>query len=80
MLTRGGGAPARVATAMPLGYDRVIFLLILGAGFVWFGAHNFGAHGANWFFVVFGVLFFSYGISQFFTANKFRDKMRGEKG
>ncbi len=65
---------------MPLGYDRLIFLLVLGVAFIWFGIHNSGAQGVNWFFVTFGVLFFSYGISQFYTANKFRNKMRGGKG
>ena len=58
----------------------MIFLLVLGVAFIWFGIHNFGAHGVNWLFVAFGVLFLSYGISQFYTANKFRNKMRGGKG
>jgi len=77
MLTRG--APGKIGAAMPLGYDRLIFLLVLGLTFVCFGVHNFGAHGVNWFFVAFGVLFFIYGISQFYTAKKFRDKMRDQK-
>jgi len=41
MLTQGDGVPGRIAAAMPLGYDRLIFLLVLGVAFVWFGVHNF---------------------------------------
>jgi hypothetical protein len=80
MLTRGGAAPGRIGAAIPLGYDRLGFLLVLGVAFVWFGIHNFGAHGESWFFIAFGVLFVSYGIAQFYTAKKFRDKMGGGRG
>ena len=76
MLTRS--APGKIGAAIPIGYDRLIFLGVLGVVFIGFGVHNFGAHGINWFFVTFGVLFLLFGISQFYTAKKFRDKMRAE--
>jgi len=52
----------------------------LGLAFIGFGVHNFGARQVNWFFIAFGVLFSSFGISQFYAAKKFRDKMRDDKG
>jgi hypothetical protein len=76
MLTRN---PARNLGAMPLGYDRLAFLLVLGSILVGFGVYDFGAQRTNWFFVGLGALFFLYGISQYFTAKRFRDKLRGQK-
>ena len=40
-----------------VGYDRVIFLMVLGVAFVWFGSDDFGDHGPIWFFVALGVAF-----------------------
>ena len=45
--------------------------MVLGVAFIWFGLHYFGDHGPNLFFVAIGVLFFIYGISQFYMAKKF---------
>ena len=69
MLTRGRPGPANLA-----GYDRVIFLMVLGLAFVWFGLYYFGDHGPKVFFVALGVAFFIFGISQFYVAKKSRDK------
>src|SRR5208283_5834379 len=65
MLTRGRPGPAKL-----VGYDRVIFLMVIGAAFLWFGLYYFGDHGLNWFFVVLGAAFSIFGISQFYMTKK----------
>jgi hypothetical protein len=69
MLTRGRPGPANL-----VGYDRVIFLMVLGLAFVWFGLYYFGNRGPNLFFVAIGVAFFIFGISQLYMTKKSRDK------
>jgi hypothetical protein len=64
-------------------YDRVVFLIVLGAAFVCFGLYNFRAHGAqgqNLFFIAMGVAFFIFGISQFRMTKKFRKGFQDKKG
>ena len=78
MLTRGRPGPVNPANLV--GYDRVIFLLVLGVAFVWFGLYYFGDHGPNLFFVVLGVAFFIFGISQLYMSKKFREQFRDKKG
>ena len=70
MLTRGRPGPANPANLV--GYDRVIFLMVMGVAFIWFGVYNFGNHSVNWFFAALGVAFFIFGVSQFFMTKKFR--------
>ncbi len=53
--------------------------MVMGLGFILFGFY-FGAHGPNWFFVVIGVAFFIFGISQFFMTKKFRKQFRDKNG
>jgi hypothetical protein len=78
MLTRGRPGPANPANLV--GYDRVIFLMVMGVAFVWFGLYFVGDHGPNLFFVVLGAAFCIFGISQFFMTKKFREKFRDKKG
>jgi predicted phage tail protein len=78
MLTRGRPGPANPANLV--GYDRIIFLMVMGVAFVWFGVYNFGNHGVNWFFAALGVAFFIFGVSQFFMTKKFRKQFRDKKG
>lgn len=73
------GRPALVNPARLVGYDRVIFIMLMGVLFVCSGLYYFRGHGAGMFFVVFGVLFFIFGISQFFAAQKFRGQFRDLK-
>src|SRR5580692_517048 len=56
MITRDYGAEARkrLEAAVPRGYDKLAYMLIMGVGFVGFGVYNFGGHGVNWFFVGMG--------------------------
>ena len=78
MLTRGrpgSGTPVNL-----VGYDRVIFLIVLGLAFIGYGVYNFGNHGVNWLFAAFGVAFFIFGISQFFMTRNFRKQFRDKKG
>ena len=72
MLTRS--QPGLPNPSNLVGYDRVIFLMLLGVAFVWFGLYYFGDHGPIWFFVALGVAFFIFGISQLYMRKKFRDK------
>lgn len=51
----------------------------MGLAFVWFGLYYFGDHGPNLFFVVLGVAFFIFGISQFYMTKRFREKLRDKK-
>lgn len=77
MLTRGRPGPANpVNPASLVGYDRVIFLMVMGVAFVCFGVYNFGKHGLNLFFVVLGVPFIVFGVSQFYMTKKLREKFR----
>src|SRR5580704_1481128 len=63
MLARGRPRPANPASLV--GYDRVIFLMVLGLAFIGFGLFF---HGPNWFFVAMGLAFSIYGISQFYMT------------
>jgi len=75
MLTRGRPGPANpVNPANLVGYDRVIFLMVMGVSFVWFGLYYIEDHGPKLFFAALGVAFFIFGISQFYMTKKFRDK------
>jgi len=76
MLARGRPGPANPVNFV--GYDRVIFLMVMGLAFVWFGWYV-GGHGFGWFFAVLGVAFFIFGISQFVMARKFREQFRDKK-
>ena len=78
MLTRARPEPVNPVNLF--GYDRVIFLMVMGVAFGCFGVYNFGSHGVNWFFAALGVAFFIFGISQFFMTKKFREKFREMKG
>ena len=81
MLSRGRpGSAGPVNPAQFVGYDRVIFLMVLGVAFVWFGLYYLGDRGPNLFFAVLGVAFFIYGISQFFMAKRIRETFRDKKG
>jgi hypothetical protein len=81
MITRGRPGPANLPNPASLvGYDRVIFLVVLGVAFIWFGLYYFGAHGPNLFFVAMGSAFFIFGISQFYMTKKFRKQFRDKKG
>ena len=80
MLTRGRPEPVNPANLF--GYDRVIFLMALGVGFVCFGLYGLchsGDRHLNLFLAVFGVAFSIFGISQFFTTKKFRKQFRDKK-
>ena len=78
MLTQGRLGPANPANLV--GYDRVIFLMVMGVAFGWVGVYNSGNHGVNWFFAALGVAFFIFGISQFFMTKKIREQFRDKKG
>jgi predicted phage tail protein len=81
MLTRGRPGPAnQVNPANLVGYDRIIFLMVMGLAFISFGLYFFGEHGPNWFLVAIGLAFFIFGISQFFMTKKFRKQFRDKKG
>jgi predicted phage tail protein len=72
MLTQDRPAPVNPANLV--GYDRVIFLMVLGVAFIGFGVYNFGNHGFNWFFAALGVAFFIFGISQFYMTKRIRGR------
>jgi hypothetical protein len=74
MLTRGRPGPVNPANLV--GYDRVIFLIVMGVGFVWFGLYYVGDHGPKLFFAALGVAFFIFGISQFYMTKRIREKLR----
>ena len=82
MITRGRPGPPNLPNPASLvGYDRVIFLMVLGVAFFGFGLYNFrAAHGPNLFIVVLGVAFFIFGVSQFYVTKRFREKFRDKKG
>jgi hypothetical protein len=71
--------PAPVNPARLVGYDRVIFIMLMGLVFVCFGLYYVKGHGPGMFFIGFGVLFLIFGISQFFAAKKFREQFRDKK-
>lgn len=50
------------------------FLLILGLIFTGVGASGLGRGEPVWLLIVMGLVFFLYGLSQFFTARRFRAK------
>jgi hypothetical protein len=77
MLTQG--RPAQVNPARLVGYDRVIFIMLMGVVFACWGLYYFRGHGPGMFFIGFGGLFFIFGISQFFAAKKFREQFRDKK-
>jgi hypothetical protein len=79
MITRGrpGNLPN---PASLVSYDRVIFLMVMGVGFIGFGLYNFGAQHPNWLSVAMGSAFTTYGISQFFMTRKFRETFQDKKG
>jgi hypothetical protein len=80
MITRGRPGPANpINPASLVSYDRVIFLIVLGVAFIWFGLYYFANPGPNWFFVAFGAAFFIFGVSQFFMTRKFRRQFRDKK-
>ena len=54
--------------------------MTMGLGFIGFGLYNFGSHDVNWVFTALGMAFFIFGLSQFFTAKKFRKQFRDRKG
>ena len=72
MLIRGRPGPGTGPTP-PFDYFRVIFLLVLGLAFIWFGLYFFADHGVNWFFVVMGLAFSLFGISQYYMNKKMRN-------
>jgi hypothetical protein len=78
MLARGRPGPANPVNLV--GYDRVIFLMAMGAGFAWFGLYYVGDHGPKLFFAGLGVAFFIFGISQFYTVKRFRERFLDKKG
>ncbi len=79
-MAQGRRGPAyRVIPASLVGYDRVIFLMAMGLGFVGFGLYYFKGRGPNWFTVVLGAAFFLFGVSQFFVTRKFRAQFRDKK-
>jgi hypothetical protein len=77
MLTWGRPGPANPASLVS--YDRVIFLMVMGLAFVWFGLYYLGNHGPGLFFTVLGAAFFIFGLSQFFMAKRFRKNFRDKK-
>jgi len=80
MITRGRPGPANLPNPASLvGYDRVIFLMVMGVAFVCFGLFFFRDHGPNWLFVAMGLAFSIYGISQFFMTRKFRKQFQDMK-
>ena len=78
MLIRGRPGPANAANLV--GYDRVIFIMVIGMGLVWFGLYYIGDHGPKLFFTAFGAAFIIFGISQFFLTRKLRKQLGGKKG
>src|SRR5690348_13649686 len=76
MLSRDRSGPPTPASIV--GYDRVIFLMIIGVGFVWFGFYFFAGQIQRWFFAALGGAFFIFGVSQFFMTKRIR-KQLGEK-
>jgi hypothetical protein len=77
MLARG--RPGSVNAANLVGYDRVVFLMVIGVAFTWFGLYFFKDHGPNLFFVVLGGVFSIFAISQFFVTKRFRKQFRDMK-
>ncbi len=71
MVTQGRSGPGSGAIP-PTDYFRVVFLLVLGMAFIWFGLHFFADHGINWFFVAMGLAFFLFGVSQYYMNRKMR--------
>jgi hypothetical protein len=74
MLSHARSNPARF-----VGYDRIIFLMVFGVAFVWFGLYYLGGHGPNLFFIILGVAFLIFGVSQFFMTKKIRKEFRDKK-
>jgi hypothetical protein len=70
MLARDRPKPASPANLV--GYDRVIFLIVIGMAFVWFGFHFFAGLNQKWFFAVLGGAFVAFGISQLFLTRRLR--------
>jgi hypothetical protein len=54
--------------------------MAMGAGFAWFGLYYVGDHGPKLFFAGLGVAFFIFGISQFYTVKRFRERFLDKKG
>jgi hypothetical protein len=80
MIAQGRPGPGgRVNPAALVGYDRVIFLMVMGLGLLWFGLDNFKGHGPGLFFAVLGAAFVIFSISQFFVTRKFRAQFRDKK-
>lgn len=73
------GRPGPVNPAKLVSYDRAIFMMAMGLGFIGFGLFYFKGQGPNWFMVVLGAAFFSFGVSQFFVTRKFRAQFRDKK-
>jgi hypothetical protein len=73
------GRPGPVNPAKLVSYDRVIFMIAMGLGFIGFGLYYFKDHGPNWFIIVLGAAFFLFGVSQFFVTRKFRAQFRDKK-
>ena len=69
MIARGRPGPPNPSGLV--GYDRVIFLILLGVALVGFGCY-LGNHGPGLFLIVLGGLHFIFGISQFIITKKFR--------
>src|SRR4051812_16277812 len=53
--------PVPINPAGFFGYDRVIFIMTMGLGFIGCGVYNFGSHGVNWAFIALGMAFFIFG-------------------
>jgi len=51
-----------------------IFILLLGAVFLIIGVVSSIASQPNYFLILMGLLFVSWGISQFFTARRYKQK------
>ena len=62
-----------------VGYDRIIFLMVMGLAFAGFGLYDFGDRGLSLFMLVLGTVFFIFGISQFFVTRKFRAEVRDRR-
>ena len=81
MVTRGRPGPANpVNPASLVGYDRVIFLMVFGAGLrrVRF-VPKLRNGGSGWFFAALGAAFFIYGVSQFFMTKRIGREIWGQE-